>query len=121
VLGWIRGRVYFPVHSNDLKSVAGCLGFRGSSPIASGLQAIVWRHRWLATGEEALKQQLLSYNQDDCTARAADCTTVTNGHGCTKPGGAACLPGDTNCTCTSFTFASCEDKGPTATRIIPAD
>src|SRR5262249_32605503 len=38
VLSLIHTRVYFPIHSNDLKSVAGCLGFRWSSPDASGLQ-----------------------------------------------------------------------------------
>ena len=37
VLSLIYARVYFPVYSNDLKSVAGCLGFRWSAPDASGL------------------------------------------------------------------------------------
>lgn len=59
-------------------------------------------------------------HQDDCTARATDCATVTEGHGCTKPDGTACTVGDTNCKCQSFTFQGCEDKGATgnATRII---
>jgi predicted RecB family nuclease len=68
VLSLIHSRVYFPVHSNDLKSVAGCLGFRWSAPEASGLQSIVWRHGWAASREEAIKQQLLVYNQEDCSA-----------------------------------------------------
>jgi hypothetical protein len=61
---------------------------------------------------------------DDCQNRATDCTTVSEGHGCTRPDGSACSTGDTNCTCTSFTFQSCEDKGPApaqASRIIYAD
>jgi predicted RecB family nuclease len=70
VLSLIYSRVYFPVHSNDLKSVAGCLGFRWSAPDASGLQSIVWRHGWEATGDEFLKQRLLTYNQEDCAALA---------------------------------------------------
>jgi predicted RecB family nuclease len=70
VLSLIHSRVYFPVHSNNLKSVAGCLGFRWSAPDASGLQSIAWRHGWEATGEECLKQQLLTYNEEDCSALA---------------------------------------------------
>jgi hypothetical protein len=69
-LSLIYSRVYFPVHSNDLKSVAGCLGFHWSAPDASGLQSIVWRHGWQATGDEFLKQRLLTYNQEDCSALA---------------------------------------------------
>lgn len=68
VLTLIHGRVYFPVYGNDLKSVAGYLGFRWSSPDCSGLQAIAWRHQWEATSDDALKQKLLAYNQDDCSA-----------------------------------------------------
>jgi predicted RecB family nuclease len=68
VLSLIHSRVYFPVYSNDLKSVAGCLGFRWSAPDASGLQSIVWRHTWQATGDDSLKRTLLTYNQEDCEA-----------------------------------------------------
>ena len=71
ILSVIHGRVYFPVHANDLKSVAGCLGFRWSAADASGLQAIVWRHEWEATGDGATKQRLLTYNQEDCSALEA--------------------------------------------------
>jgi len=65
VLSLIYARVYFPVCSNDLKSVAGCLGFRWSAEEASGLQAISWRHAWEASRNDSLKQQLLTYNEED--------------------------------------------------------
>src|SRR5262249_39916833 len=68
VLSLIYSRVYFPSHGNDLKGVAGCLGFRWSYPEASGLQAIAWRHAWLDRRGEDAKQQLLLYNQEDCEA-----------------------------------------------------
>jgi predicted RecB family nuclease len=68
VLSLIYSHVYFPVHANDLKSVAACLGFRWSSPNASGLQAIAWRHHWEASREATLKQLLMTYNQEDCDA-----------------------------------------------------
>jgi hypothetical protein len=58
-------------------------------------------------------------HESDCITRNTDCTTVYNGHGCTKPDGTACRAGDANCTCTSFTFAACEGKGPNATIVIP--
>jgi hypothetical protein len=58
-------------------------------------------------------------HENDCITRNTDCTTVYNGHGCTKPDGTACRAGDANCTCTSFTYAACEDKGPNATIVIP--
>jgi predicted RecB family nuclease len=70
VLSLIYARVYFPVHANDLKSVAGCLGFRWSDPDASGLQAIVWRREWKDSRKEAPKRRLLTYNQEDCSALA---------------------------------------------------
>jgi len=46
----------------------------------------------------------------NCLARSTDCTPVYSGLNCTKPDGTACQDGDTNCTCTSFVFASCRDK-----------
>lgn len=60
-------------------------------------------------------------HENDCLARNADCSTVYNGHGCHKPDGSACRAGDTDCQCDSFTFAACEDKVSTATRIIFSD
>ena len=68
VLGLIHGRIFFPVYGNDLKSVASFLGFSWSTAAPSGLQAIAWRHDWEATGEESLKQKLLAYNREDCSA-----------------------------------------------------
>ena len=57
-------------------------------------------------------------HEADCLGRTASCSTVYNGRGCTKPDGSACRVGDTNCTCTSFTFASCENKGTAAALIL---
>jgi predicted RecB family nuclease len=68
VLSLVYSRVFFPVHANDLKSVASFLGFRWSVEDASGLKSIVWRYDWEATGDDRLKQQLLTYNREDCLA-----------------------------------------------------
>ena len=68
VLSFIYGHIYFPTYSNDLKSIASCLGFRWSNPDASGIQSLVWRHHWENTHDDKYKKQLLTYNQEDCHA-----------------------------------------------------
>jgi predicted RecB family nuclease len=68
VLSIIYNHVYFPAYSNGLKEVARLLGSAWTDPDASGLQSLVWRARWEQAGEEPLKQGLLRYNLEDCTA-----------------------------------------------------
>jgi predicted RecB family nuclease len=67
----IHGKVYFPIRSNRLKEIGQFLGFSWTEPEASGLQSLVWRHRWEATQDEAAKQRLLIYNEEDCKALRA--------------------------------------------------
>jgi predicted RecB family nuclease len=68
VLSVVYAHVYFPCHSNGLKDVAGCLGCSWTEPDASGVQSIVWRTRWEQTGDDAWKDKLLAYNEEDCVA-----------------------------------------------------
>ena len=68
VLSFIYGHIYFPTYSNDLKSIASCLGFSWSAAEASGLQSLVWRHHWETTQDDKYKKRLLTYNQEDCRA-----------------------------------------------------
>ena len=65
---WVYGRVYFPVRSNSLKEIGRFLGAAWRSSDASGLQSLVWRHRWEEKHEERHKKILLEYNEDDCRA-----------------------------------------------------
>jgi hypothetical protein len=44
------------------------LGFQWGNPSGSGLQSIIWRSQWEASGEKAVKQSLLIYNANDCEA-----------------------------------------------------
>jgi predicted RecB family nuclease len=92
VLSLLYGRVYFPAYANDLKSVAGCLGWRWSAADASGLQSIVWRHRWEATGDEAIKQQLIAYNQEDRSALATVAESLRSVGSEAQPGGGGTGP-----------------------------
>ncbi len=64
----IYGRVYFPVYSNKLKEVASFLGATWTSPNASGIQSLVWRHRWNESQEVQYKSKLITYNKEDCYA-----------------------------------------------------
>jgi predicted RecB family nuclease len=68
LLSLIYARIYFPTFSNGLKDIAGYLGFQWSGSPASGLEAIVWRHRWEASKDHAARQALLDYNRQDCDA-----------------------------------------------------
>lgn len=68
VASCVYGKVYFPVLSNGLKSLGRFLGAAWTDPRASGLQSLVWRHRWEMTREEQFRQSLLQYNREDCEA-----------------------------------------------------
>lgn len=65
---FIYAQIYFPTYSNGLKEITGYLGFRWSGSLRSGLETIVWRHRWEASRDIAVKQTLLDYNRQDCEA-----------------------------------------------------
>jgi hypothetical protein len=49
-------------------------------------------------------------DEDNCLARATDCSASYTGLDCTNTGGTACHSGDAGCTCASFEFASCENR-----------
>jgi predicted RecB family nuclease len=64
----VYGKVYFPVRSNGLKPLGRFLGAAWTDPQASGLQSLVWRHRWEMTRDDRFRQSLLRYNREDCEA-----------------------------------------------------
>jgi predicted RecB family nuclease len=68
VLALIYGKVYFPVESNSLKDIGRFVGASWSSPDASGLQTLVWRHHWEETHNTVYQHLLLTYNKEDCLA-----------------------------------------------------
>jgi predicted RecB family nuclease len=69
VLSVLFAQIYFPVHSNGLKAVAGWLGFRWSVSDASGAQTIQWRSEWERSRDSEIKQKLITYNVGICPAR----------------------------------------------------
>lgn len=64
----VFGKVYFPVYSNRLKEIGAFIGAKWTSPNASGLQSLVWRHYWEETRGAEYKEMLLTYNEEDCQA-----------------------------------------------------
>jgi len=68
ILSLVYAHIYFPTFSNGLKDIAGHLGFRWTGSPSSGLEAIVWRHRWEASKDSTVKQALIDYNREDCEA-----------------------------------------------------
>ncbi len=68
VLSIFTSIVYPPTYTNELKDIAGFLGFQWSEKEASGLQSIVWRKKWELSGESDYKHTLIQYNLDDCHA-----------------------------------------------------
>ena len=68
LLSIIYSHVYFPVHSNSLKTLGGYLGYSWSDPHASGLKSIVLRNRWEKSRDATLRRELETYNREDCLA-----------------------------------------------------
>jgi len=71
IFSLMRSRIYFPVFSNSLKSVASCVGFKWSMPHASGLESIAWYHDWKESQDVSIKERLIQYNKEDCLALEA--------------------------------------------------
>ena len=66
VLTTVHTSLYVPTLSNNLKNVAGVLGFHWTDAQATGLDSIAWRCRWETTQDVSLKERLLRYNREDC-------------------------------------------------------
>src|SRR5262249_53429626 len=65
--------VYFPTYSNTLKEIGKFLGCQWSNPAASGIQSIVWREMWEQTCDPTIKDELITYNKEDCVALKRAC------------------------------------------------
>ncbi len=65
---YVYGKVYFPVRSNRLKDIGRWLGVSWPTADVSGVDSLVWRHRWDESHDRADKQLLLAYNEADCQA-----------------------------------------------------
>ncbi len=64
----VRKATEWPTHDYSIKTLARYLGFDWRDAHPSGAASIEWFHRWVETGDSAVKQRILDYNEDDCRA-----------------------------------------------------
>jgi predicted RecB family nuclease len=58
----------WPTRDFSIKTIANYLGFKWRDTNPSGAASIEWFHRWVETGDPAIRQRILEYNEDDCRA-----------------------------------------------------
>jgi uncharacterized protein len=64
----IKGATEWPLYNQSIKAIARYLGFQWRDTSPSGAASIEWYNRWIETGDQAIKQRILDYNEDDCLA-----------------------------------------------------
>lgn len=64
----IRPKTEWPTHDFSIKTLASYLGFSWRDSNPSGAASIEWYHRWTESGDPDIRQRILDYNEDDCTA-----------------------------------------------------
>lgn len=60
--------VVLPLYFYTLKDVAKYLGYTWDDPEAGGAESVAWYDKWIRTGDHALIDRLLRYNEDDVRA-----------------------------------------------------
>lgn len=58
----------WPLNSNSIKPIAKHLGFRWADADASGAASISWFDEYVRTGDPAVRERIVRYNEDDCRA-----------------------------------------------------
>jgi uncharacterized protein len=64
----IKKATEWPLYNQSIKTIAKFLGFHWRDTSPSGAASIEWYNRWIETGDLAIKQRILDYNEDDCLA-----------------------------------------------------
>ena len=64
----VRKATEWPTRDHSIKTLATFLGFSWRDTHPSGAASIEWFDRWVRTGDAAVKQRILDYNEDDCVA-----------------------------------------------------
>lgn len=58
----------WPTHDHSIKTLALYLGFEWRDQSPSGAESIEWYHQWVEQKLSEIKQRIIEYNEDDCTA-----------------------------------------------------
>ena len=64
----VKSSTEWPTWDHSIKTLAKFLGFNWRDTNPSGAASIEWYDRFVETGDRALLQRLLDYNEDDCRA-----------------------------------------------------
>ncbi len=64
----VKKATEWPTRDHSIKTLAKFLGFNWRDTHPSGAASIEWFDRWIQTGDTAVKQRILDYNEDDCVA-----------------------------------------------------
>ena len=67
-LDLVRSKMEWPTSDLSIKTLASFLGFSWRDPDPSGASSIQWYHEWTETGDRAVRDRILKYNEDDCRA-----------------------------------------------------
>ena len=66
----VKSKTEWPTNDYSIKTLATYLVLNGGIKEPSGAASIEWYHRWVETGDVAIRQRILDYNEDDCIAIA---------------------------------------------------
>jgi uncharacterized protein len=64
----VKKHTEWPTYDQSIKTLAKHLGFQWRDTHPSGAASIEWYNRWVESGDPAIKQRILDYNEDDCLA-----------------------------------------------------
>lgn len=64
----VKPHTEWPTNDHSIKSLATYLGFDWRDTEPSGAASIEWYDRWVTSGDDAVRQRILDYNEDDCRA-----------------------------------------------------
>jgi predicted RecB family nuclease len=64
----VKKATEWPTWDFSIKTLAKYLGFSWRDKHPSGAASIEWFDRWIKTGDRAIRQRILDYNEDDCRA-----------------------------------------------------
>jgi predicted RecB family nuclease len=64
----VKSSTEWPTWDHSIKTLAKYLGFKWRDTHPSGAASIEWYNSFVETGDRALLQRILDYNEDDCRA-----------------------------------------------------
>ena len=64
----VRAKTEWPTIDYSIKTLAKHLGFKWRDTHPSGAASVEWFDQWITTGDAAVKERILQYNEDDCRA-----------------------------------------------------